>query len=1197
MQQNYAYANLCNTDLSNIVKLYRLTSLWLIDIVGSITNYVKNMNETLSLAEYWSSLYPRLARYLPPSLFQQLSEIPPDFDQADKKSLRRIGREFMKATRALDPLHRVLIQYMPRFMLDLDPTPGQPHGEMLQGSYLFADMTGFTALTELLSKQGAARGPEAMNQIMNQLFEAILDPLMASGGDLLIFAGDAVLAYFPKQEDNQDVLQATRAALRMQRAVAPFKQFETDYGQCSLTMSVGVDSGEAYAGIVGSTQRMELLVSGPGIHGATHAEESGSPGEVILGEKARPIAERDFRFDGARVLDDFGDELGDYEIVQPRRKAGGSVFLSMEPQEVLQGIDAALQRVERLAPFLPEDMLAQMVNTDRHRKLTSELRPVAVQFINVVGIEDVAVKYGPELATEIFQRYFVEIQDIIKKHEGVVSQIDAYSKGFFLLNTYGVPKTHEGTRLYAVSSALQMAKAVEQINQEFDIDIPIQQRGGITYGLIFSGEIGARYRRESFVGGPAVNRAARLMSKAEFGQVILDSDIWAKTQSAFVGEQLPAVQLKGIDGPVVIVNVRDIRRGTRLPPLERPLVGREKELETLVAGLDQLVSEQTTHSAWMVEGESGTGKTAMMSDLASQARQRSIRILNGRCQPHGKHITLFPWIDLLSGWLDIDEYDDPAQQRAQLNHKLQTLDLTESEGILADVLGLPAPDPQSTIVAKPPASKTGGSLLDTLSGKLEMQQTVKKETAIEGGLQSLLQSRLSEREKPKETLWTQLQERISGPRVIINLLEKLAQTEPTLLILEDIHWIDEESGSLLKQLVAHLPSTSLMLVLTGRQSYEAEGVTNLKLEPLSHEAVNQIAVRAFGGEVLQEDLAKWINGRAGGSPLYTIELCQALQKSDTVFVDRGDGTVRWTGVEPALPLSLRELLLARFDELTPDQQDVLRWGAIIGDMFDDEALAILGEKRLTPQEIQDALRGAIQASFIVKTEPKIYRSPQTYRFVHPLMQEAIYETMSFSQRQMWHTQLADWLEEQPDSPLEVLAHHYLRGDNLEKAISFGRRVAERSCELGIYAGAFDYYDQILGLPGLSNEVQIEITEALADVLALQKDFEAAKTMYSQAIDLGSTIAREKLVLLSGDLDVLGQTEFSSEFEPWARGAEAWLMAQNGDTKEALHHLDLSFKGAKGAVRSGLSQMKKTLKSGQTLPDYEVWLNQFTEQMV
>jgi class 3 adenylate cyclase len=119
---------------------------------------------------------------------------------------------------------------------------------------------------------------------------------------------------------------------------------------------------------------------------------------------------------------------------------------------------------------------------------------------------------------------------------------------------------HEGTNRYAVSAALQLSRLLDQVNGEFNLEPPLQQRGGITQGLIFSGEIGAVYRRESVIAGPAVNRAARLMSKAQTGQIILDSDIWNEARAAFVGDPLPPVTLKGIQGQVVIVNVRGMAR-------------------------------------------------------------------------------------------------------------------------------------------------------------------------------------------------------------------------------------------------------------------------------------------------------------------------------------------------------------------------------------------------------------------------------------------------------------------------------------------------------------------------------------------------------------------------------------------------------------------------------------------------------------
>jgi len=314
----------------------------------------------LTTTPVWSTIRPRLARYLPAETFNRLLALPDDLRQLDDAAQRRAAQQLLKANRALEPLRRTLLQYMPRYLIELAPLPGQARGEILSGSFMHADLKGFTALTELLARQGRARGQEEMNRMLNKLFSSLLDPLIASGGDLLIFAGDAALAYFPAQDDAEDTLQAARAGLRMQRAIKPFSTLENEFGQCSLSMRIGVERGQAYAGVVGDAERMELLVSGSGVHAAMLAEAQAEPGRVFLGESARQAAAGHFTLNGAQVVDDLGDDLGDYEVSPPTRKRGGALLLSKDLPDVLQTLNVSLQHVERLAPFLPEDMLARL---------------------------------------------------------------------------------------------------------------------------------------------------------------------------------------------------------------------------------------------------------------------------------------------------------------------------------------------------------------------------------------------------------------------------------------------------------------------------------------------------------------------------------------------------------------------------------------------------------------------------------------------------------------------------------------------------------------------------------------------------------------------------------------------------------------------------------------------------------------------
>ena len=149
----------------------------------------------------WIETSRRLAPLLPTDRFDRLSAFPsPSSLSAEAK--QSFADCLHQAIGELDSLHHTLTTFLPRYLLDLAPEPGRPHGEILDGTFVFADVTGFTALTGELSKRGT-EGREEMNRLMRSLFAALLAPLLASGGDLLIFAGDAVLACFPGRPEGQ----------------------------------------------------------------------------------------------------------------------------------------------------------------------------------------------------------------------------------------------------------------------------------------------------------------------------------------------------------------------------------------------------------------------------------------------------------------------------------------------------------------------------------------------------------------------------------------------------------------------------------------------------------------------------------------------------------------------------------------------------------------------------------------------------------------------------------------------------------------------------------------------------------------------------------------------------------------------------------------------------------------------------------
>jgi len=291
---------------------------------------------------------------------------------------------------------------------------------------------------------------------------------------------------------------------------------------------------------------------------------------------------------------------------------------------------------------------------------------------------------------------------------------------------------------------------------------------------------------------------------------------------------------------------------------------------------------------------------------------------------------------------------------------------------------------------------------------------------------------------------------------------------------------------------------------------------------------------------------------------------------------------------PPLPVSLHELLLSRLEDLPLMEQDVLRRAAVIGLTFTYDGLVALCRKQANETEVNAALQEAVRISFVNQI------NETTYRFSHSLMQETIYETLSYGQRQQWHTQIGDWLvEHQPDAPLEIVAYHYLRGSDSDKAAQFGCRAGDKARQRGVFVGALEYYEQVLALSDISNQIRMRAAESRADVLTLQGDYPVAAMAYAEAADMGSANAAAKKALLSGDLSQLAETEFENGLRLWAVGGQAWLLAQTGQT-DIAHAIIIEALSTAGdnVASSSLEALSQRLSARQDVGNYRQWLALF-----
>ncbi len=1144
---------------------------------------------TVATPETWVELLRRLAPLVPGDIFDRLRAFPSLADPPPEAE-RALAADLQQAISALDSLRHTLKAFLPRYLLDLAPTPGQPHGELLEGSFIFADVTGFTALTGELSKRGT-EGREEMNRLMRTLFTAILDPLLASGGDLLIFAGDAVLACFPAQPDGRDAHWAARTALRLVRAIAPFAHFQTPYGNFSLTMSAGVERGKALAAVFGSRQRMELLISGGPVQGAMQAESAAEPSQVFAGPGLLPFLQpEEFILQGSVVAGVQGGELGDYEAIPPERRQGRiSAVFSRHVPDLIEYLQDALTKLEALVPFIPPDLFAQIARKEDIRQHP----PVAIQFVNVMGIEDLALgPAGPEKAAAVLQHYFVQAYEIVSDREGIISQVDSYARGFTLLNSFGAPTHHEGVPRLAASAALELAQDLEHVNQEFGLDPPLTQRTGLTYDRIFTGEIGYRHRREYVVAGPGVNLAARLMSKAEPGQIVLDPLAWEAVREDFVADTLAPISLKGIAQPVPRFALRGLFKGEGLHLTDYPLVGQREELAKLKQAIEQTAAGRGRTLALV--GEAGAGKSRLIAAVVEQAVQSGMAILTGRCQPFAQTTPHFSWSDLVCRWFELSE-DTPAETRRQLlKERLAEFDLTPSFPAFAALVGLP-PIRMTSRADHAPA-RQGPDLFAALKQQTERAQPAKHDMA------SLLAERMVPGATPlgsRPSIWETLRERASIPQALHTLLERQALRQPTLVIIEDIQWLDPASREVLDALATAVPAWPLLLLVTARPETAWEGEA-LHLSPLSAAEAEELAAFALRATQLEPDLAAWLISRAGGQPLFILSYCRALRDANAVVVDAASSLARWSGPPPMLPLSLQELLLAQVDRLGPEARDVMQRAAVMGVTFPSWLLGRLcSALSLTDDQIGVIVERAARRSIVAPPPP----APM-HTFNSQSLQEAVYSALSHALRQTWHEQVGDCLADANEATryerLEQIAYHYNHSSIAHKAAYFTRLAGDKARARQADETALIFYAQTLTVPG-KEEIAAEkrrAYEGVGDVYVLQGDYPPAYAAYQAA--LRGALAEEeqrlgaKLALLAPMVD-LADTETaedarrslptSDSLRLWLGAALVWQYASSHNTGRAEALCQELLPTAGEPVKTLLEEATEHLKKRKPLSPY------------
>ncbi|MCP4426640.1 MAG: AAA family ATPase [Chloroflexi bacterium] len=899
-------------------------------------------------------------------------------------------------------LSRDLAAYIPvslaRRILDGDSLqPGQSRD--VQAAALFSDISGFTAMSEELASDGP-RGAEELNRVLLLTFTGMIDIIHEMGGAINHFHGDAMSVYFP-DEDGQAARRALACAQMMQRlmltslsrVVVNRPPGKTPF--FDLTMKIGVGYGRCRETIIGdSTGNMEYALAGTAVNRAAVAEQQAQAGEVIA---CRAVLEQA----GLAAADDFN------LLTQPLDPLGPAPILDWKAYD-----DTALaQLATAVIPFIPPAIYERTVSGLSEM---AEHRPAASIFVQFEFADQ------SNVGDAQLQAYFQWTNQVVSRFGGQNARLNRVltgDKGNQLHIIFGAPVAPD-----APEQAVRCALALQRERPAF----VAWQRIGLAAGKVFACPVGAEKRREYTIVGDVVNLSARLTQVCPDGQVLTDKVTADRVRQWIEFEELSPKRLKGKQAKVALYRpLGDRSAGDQeaqanlqvfVNRWQRPLVGREPELDLLLGGME--VSLHGMGGAVAIFGPTGVGKTSLLAAGVKYWLDAGGAALAGEGQQHTNDIPFGPWRSVWRDFLGLTPGMDVDEQVTAVVNRVLALvpDCGDDVGLWGDVLGLPIPQAEN---------------LTELTAEA------------------------------RQARFFNLARRA---------FQAAAANRPLLIVLEGLHWADQASLAFIDDLSAHQEEHAIFLALTFRPPSE------LSLETLNRPICTPIALSdlppRYGRELLRHLVGAaelpsaveqhlGLRGRDGlESPVNPLFLEEAVN------VMMGLGVLRVNGrllVDESLlsqmqiPDTIHGLLLARIDRLPVPSRDLLQVASVIGRQFSLEPLVSIAPE--TSRDVASDLLADLSAEEITQL---MQADPEwLYLFQHAMTHEVAYESLPFARRQILHAAVADWLVNRHSDNLKpfyaVLAYHYSRADDHENGLRFALAGAGSARDLFANREAVDLY--------------------------------------------------------------------------------------------------------------------------------------------
>lgn len=654
-----------------------------------------------------------------------------------------------------------------------------------------------------------------------------------------------------------------------------------------------------------------------------------------------------------------------------------------------------------IASMIPPPIRAQLLSSSGD----AEHRQIAVGFVQFSGTDAVLELQSPDALAAALDEVIRNVQDAAARHDVTFFETDIDRDGGKIMLTAGAPRSSD-------HNEERLLRAARMVLDRVGV-LPL--RIGLNCGPVFAGDFGPPFRRTFSVKGDAVNLAARVMAKALPGQLLATRAVVTRSRTVFEADLLAPFLVKGKAHPVQALSIGR-QQGERSGPTGRvPLVGREAEMAVLRTALASCLEGRG--QVVQIVGEPGIGKSRLVDELRADSERRDdsdatpVAFLLTTCDEYESTTAYFPFRSLLRDVLGLAHGSGTDQVVPVLTEQVTRAapELLSWLPLVADVLDVELPATAETAALDPKFHKT----------KLE--------------------------------------------EITAFLFASLVTT-PTVVVVDDVHLIDDASADLLVRIAAGAAPRPWLMLVTRRDT--SDGLDPGRLEQLITVRPAPLgaadALVLVGSDTSDEPLAphevELLAKRAGGNPLFLRGLILAARTGSSM---------------ESLPDTVEGLITSQIDRLPPRERTVLRYASVLGIQFQEATLHELLADQSPPVEA-DVLE---RLSTFLRPQ-----SGHRYQFAHALIRDVAYQGLPYQRRRQLHGLAGEVIEAgavDPDDVSDQLSRHFHQSEQPRKAWHYSRVAAERARAKHAYVEAAVLYERAVAAASEVPEIPArDVAEAL-----------------------------------------------------------------------------------------------------------------------